>query len=161
MIQPDELKKNERLLWSTGTGTDVWKLFCAAMSGDVEGDRGAARQESVARALSVFLPWRRFYFAVRENQIAAAAFLLDRGADPIGLGGQRQPRRFARDRGYAEMEKLLKPGSPAFTACRPGANRWPRPSGSAISREVRNLLDASPELLHAGDNVRINPSTGR
>jgi hypothetical protein len=24
MIRPDELKKNEPLVWSTGTGTDVW-----------------------------------------------------------------------------------------------------------------------------------------
>ena len=24
MIQPEALKKNERLVWATGTGTDVW-----------------------------------------------------------------------------------------------------------------------------------------
>jgi hypothetical protein len=29
MIQPDELKKNEPLIWSTGTGTDAWEMFCA------------------------------------------------------------------------------------------------------------------------------------
>jgi hypothetical protein len=32
MIQPDDLKKNEPLLWATGTGTAVWKLFCAYIS---------------------------------------------------------------------------------------------------------------------------------
>ena len=30
MIQPDELKKSDPLQWSTGTGTDVWAMFCAA-----------------------------------------------------------------------------------------------------------------------------------
>ena len=29
MIRPDELKKDELLLWSAGKGTDVWDLFCA------------------------------------------------------------------------------------------------------------------------------------
>ncbi len=27
MIQPEALKKNKPLLWATGTGTDVWKMF--------------------------------------------------------------------------------------------------------------------------------------
>ena len=34
MIRPEELKKNEPLVWSTGTGTDVWELFCACITGD-------------------------------------------------------------------------------------------------------------------------------
>jgi hypothetical protein len=29
MYQPDELKQATPLLWSTGTGTDVWELFVA------------------------------------------------------------------------------------------------------------------------------------
>ena len=36
MIQPEELKNNEPLVWSTGIGTDVWELFCAAITGDLE-----------------------------------------------------------------------------------------------------------------------------
>ena len=36
MIRPDALKKNERLVWSAGTGTDVWDLFCACIAGDLE-----------------------------------------------------------------------------------------------------------------------------
>src|SRR5262249_8838066 len=35
MIQPDALKRNEPLLWSPGTGTDVWEMFCAAIQGDL------------------------------------------------------------------------------------------------------------------------------
>jgi hypothetical protein len=34
--QPDALKKEEPLMWSPGKGTDVWEMFCAAISGDIE-----------------------------------------------------------------------------------------------------------------------------
>ena len=36
MIRPAELAKNEPLLWSAGTGTDVWELFCSCIAGDLE-----------------------------------------------------------------------------------------------------------------------------
>src|SRR6185312_2930012 len=36
MIRPEALTKNEPLVWSPGMGADVWELFCAAMSGDLD-----------------------------------------------------------------------------------------------------------------------------
>ena len=36
MTQPDALKKNEPLKWSTGSGTDVWAMFCACIAGNLE-----------------------------------------------------------------------------------------------------------------------------
>jgi hypothetical protein len=36
MIRPDELKTDEPLKWSAGTGTEVWEMFCAAISGDLQ-----------------------------------------------------------------------------------------------------------------------------
>ena len=36
MFQPEELKKNEQLVWSAGNGTEVWDLFCACAAGDVK-----------------------------------------------------------------------------------------------------------------------------
>ena len=36
MFQPEELKKNEPLLWSVGTGTQVWELFSACAAGYLE-----------------------------------------------------------------------------------------------------------------------------
>ena len=53
MFPPDELKKNERLLWSTGTGTDVWQMFCAAMKGDVQTIEALLEARSIARAVPV------------------------------------------------------------------------------------------------------------
>ena len=44
-------------------------------------------------------------FAVRENQLAVADFLLEHGAEPLALGDVME---MARDRGYAEMTQLLE-----------------------------------------------------
>jgi hypothetical protein len=35
MFRPDELSKDEPLLWSPGKGTEVWEMFCAARAGDL------------------------------------------------------------------------------------------------------------------------------
>jgi hypothetical protein len=36
MIRPEALKKDEPLFWSPGKGTDVWAMFCAARTEDME-----------------------------------------------------------------------------------------------------------------------------
>ena len=71
MIQPDELKSRGRLKWSTGTGTDVWELLCAAAAGDLETIiRLLARDPSLARSHYAYRT--PLYFAVRENHLEAA-----------------------------------------------------------------------------------------
>src|SRR5262245_2296494 len=35
MLQPPALKSDQKLLWSAGRGTDVWKLFEACIAGDL------------------------------------------------------------------------------------------------------------------------------
>ena len=104
MIRPDELKKNEPLLWSAGTGTDVWALFCACIAG--RSGVGHAAGDADPSLVRAHYEYRTpLSFAVRENQLDVAAFLLDHGADPLGVGGDLVEA--ARDRGYAEMEALL------------------------------------------------------
>ena len=74
MTQPEELKNDRPLLWSTGTGTDVWKMFCAA----VIGDRNEIQQllEKDPSLVRCHYAYRTpLYFAVRENQIEIAAFI--------------------------------------------------------------------------------------
>ena len=107
MIQPDELKKDERLLWSSGTGRDVWQMFCAAASGDVKKlDDLVQRDSSLVRCqYSYCTP---LDFAVRENQVEAAAYLLDRGVNSIGLSFKDNLVEIARERGYTEMQALLE-----------------------------------------------------
>ena len=96
-------------------------------------------------------------FAVRENQVAAAALLLDRGTDPIGLSFKDSLLEICRDRGYSAMEKLLE--SKLLTAH--NASPAGEPVAAAIRArdlgKVRSLLDASPELLHAGDSRSNQP----
>src|SRR5262249_17321272 len=97
------------------------------------------------------------YFAVRENQVEVAAYLLERGADPLSLAVNDGLLDICRDRGYAEMQFLLE----AHLARVHGAS----PRGTAIAEairahdltEVRRLLDAAPELLHAGDEHGNQP----
>src|SRR4029453_2075686 len=61
------------------------------------------------------------------------------------------------DRGYREMERLLE----EKFAERHGASPRGEPVAAAIRehdlRKRRSLLDASPELLHAGDNRSCQP----
>src|SRR5437870_4406197 len=84
MIRPEELKKNEPLVWSTGTGADVWELFCAAITGDLEAvKRLVDKDPSIVRCQYAYRT--PIYFAVRENQLEVAAFLLEHGGDPLGL----------------------------------------------------------------------------
>jgi len=156
MRRPDDLKKTEPLKWSAGTGVDVWEMFCAAIAGDMETIRRLVRRDpSLVRShYSYRTP---LYFAVRENQLAVASFLLDHGADPLGLAVNDTFLQVARDRGYAEMEKLLEEKIAALH----GASSQGEPIAAAIRErdlpKVRSLLDALPELLHAGDERSNQP----
>jgi len=157
MTQPEELKKSEPVMWSTGTGTDVWEMFCAATTGDLETIRRLLDKDPslVRGAYHYRTP---LTFAVRENQVEAARLLLDRGADPmIQVGNPGTLLDIARDRGYTQMEKLLEATLTRVHGVSPRAE----PIAAAIRgrnlAEVLSLLDASPDLLHTGDQRSNRP----
>jgi len=105
MVRPDELTKNEPLLWSAGNGTEVWDLFCACAAGDLEAvDRLLIDNPSLVRAHYEYRT--PLYFAVRENQMAVATLLLDRGANPFYNG--EDLIEMARLRRLPEMEALIE-----------------------------------------------------
>ncbi len=156
MIRPEALKKNDYLFWSPGRGADVWEMFCACITGDLETvKRLVDKDPSLARCNYAYRT--PIYFAVRENQIAVARFLLEHGADPLGLAVNDSLLDICRDRGYTEMEKLLE----ADFADTLGAS----PKGEAVAEairahdlnKVRSLLDAAPELLREGDGGSSQP----
>jgi ankyrin repeat protein len=156
MIQPDELKKAEPLTWSPGRGVDVWEMFCACVRGDVNAvARLLERDPALVRCQYAYRT--PLYFAVRENQLDVARLLLERGADPLSLAVNDSLLDICRDRGNGDMEQLLT--AHLTTVC----NASPRgePVAAAIREhdldKVRQLLDASPELLHAGDGRSNQP----
>jgi ankyrin repeat protein len=111
LVQPDELKKNEPLVWSAGNGTDVWELFCACTSGDLD-TVGRLIDRNPALVRAHFEYRTPLYFAVRENQMAVAAFLVDRGANPFYNGDDLV--EMARLRGLTEMEAFIERQRPGF-----------------------------------------------
>ena len=105
MVRPEELSTNEPLLWSAGTGAEVWELFCACVAGDVDTvARLVTANPALVRAHHEYRT--PLYFAVRENQIAVARFLLERGANPFYNG--EDLIEMARLRRLAEMEALIE-----------------------------------------------------
>src|SRR5206468_2143336 len=156
MTQPDALKKSEPLTWSAGIGRDVWDLFCACIQGNLEMvQRLVAKDPTLVRCHYNYR--KPLYFAVRENQLDVAAFLLERDPDPTGLAVNDSLVDIARDRGYAEMETLLEH---RLTNLHGASVRGDAVAAAIRERDladVRRLLDASPDLLHAGDRGSNQP----
>jgi ankyrin repeat protein len=155
MIRPEALKKAEPLLWSAGIGTDVWEMFCAAMTGDVDSiTRLLARDPSLVRAAHAY--HTPLYFAVRENQLEAVRLLLEHGADPI-WGMDDNLLDIARDRGYVEVLELLQRTLSDQHGASPRGEEIAEAIRSGNLTKVRELLDADPDLIHAGDRRSNQP----
>ena len=156
MLQPAALKSDQKLLWSSGRGTDVWALMQACAAGDLDAVRTLiVKDPSLSRS---HYDYRKpLYFAVRENRIDVVRFLLEHDRNPIDLWVDDDPLEIARDRGYTEMEQLwARTLEETFNAS---------PKGEPVALALRNhdvthmcaLLDAQPELLHKGDQRSNQP----
>lgn len=155
MTQPDALRKNEPLFWSTGVGTDVWQMFCAAKDGDLPTIHGLlAKDPSLVRS---HYDYRTpMSFAVQESQLKVAEYLLAHKASPVDSGTGDTLIQMARDRGFAEMEEFLE-------------RALNRDKGSELGEEmaqcIRNrdfnafkkLLNTSPAAVHARDDGGNQP----
>ncbi|MGC4043253.1 MAG: sigma-70 family RNA polymerase sigma factor [Armatimonas sp.] len=156
MIQPEELKRREPLKWSAGMGTDVWELFCACITGDLATvEQLIAKDPSLVRSHYVYRT--PLYFAVRENQLEVARFLLDQGADPLGLAVNDSLLQITRDRGYTQLEKLLEEKYAALHGASPKGETLALAIRERDLARVKGLLDASPGLIHEGDGTSNQP----
>lgn len=156
MRRPPELRSQKPLIWSTGTGADVWELFRAAVTGDVRAIRGLLKRDpSLIRCHFAYRT--PLYFAVRENQMKAASLLLERAGDPLSLAVNDTLLSMARERGYAEMVALLE----GHLERRFRISERGEAIGAAIRekslKKTRRLLDTAPELIHAGDERGNQP----
>ena len=156
MPQPAVLKSDQPLLWSAGRGSDVWALFQACIAGDLRAVQALiAKDPSLARA---HYDYRKpLYFAVRENRVDVARFLLEHDSNPLDLWVDDDPIEIARDRGYARMERMLVDTlETRFNAS---------PKGEPVAEALRNhdlermrrLLDAQPDLIDKGDKRSNQP----
>src|SRR3954471_16317648 len=156
MLQPAELKSDQKLLWSAGRGTDVWALIQACTSGDLEVVRALiGKDPSLARAHYHYR--KPLYFAVRENRIDVAQFLLEHDCNPMDLWVDDDPIEIARDRGYTEMEQLLTHAlETRFNASSKG-----QPIALALRNHdltrMRELLSAQLALVGKGDKRSSQP----
>ena len=131
MVRPEELTKNEPLLWSAGNGTEVWDLFCACAAGDQETvERLVGANPSLVRAHYEYRT--PLYFAVRENQMAVARFLLDRGANPFYNG--EDLIEMSRLRRLPEMEALIE-------SHRSKSSLVNRPNEDGLAKALANAAD--------------------
>ena len=182
MIQPEELKKKEPLLWSVGRGSQVWDLFCACAEGDAATvERIVGENPNLVRAHHEYRT--PLYFAVRQNRMGVVRFLLDRGANPFYNGNDLV--EMARIRGLSEIEALLeskRPPQPRVLSSVQTVARtlWSgaeaarnliaelRSSGASCDiwtaafvgnlDRVRNLLDTDPSLVNRmGDDRSGTP----
>lgn len=155
MTQPAALQKEERLFWSTGLGTDVWQMFCAARDGDLEKVKKLlAKDASLVRgAYDYRTPMS---FAVANDRLEVAAYLLQHGASPVDSGTGDPLIQMARDRGFGAMEELLERA----------LNRHKGSvAGKQIAVAIRNrdfnafatLLNSSEEYIHATDDEGNQP----
>jgi ankyrin repeat protein len=153
LIQPEALKQSKPWPWSPGIGTDVWAMLCACIAGDLESVEALVeRDPSLVRAHYEYRT--PLSFAVRENHLSIAEYLLDHGAAAVSLG---DPIEMARERGYPAMVALLER---KFRELQ-GASAQGEPVAAAIRdrdlARVRRLLDEDPALLRARDRRANEP----
>ncbi|HEU0118940.1 MAG TPA: ankyrin repeat domain-containing protein [Bryobacteraceae bacterium] len=156
MRRPDELRTDGPLLWSVGTGREVWKLLRAAADGDLPGIRKLLKKNpALIRAHAHYRT--PLYMAVRENQAGAVQLLLARMGDPLSLAVNDTLLTMARERGYLAVQQILE----EHLALHFQISERGEPVAAAIReknlRKVKQLLDASPELVHAGDERGNQP----
>jgi ankyrin repeat protein len=150
MRRPAELRKKTPLLWSAGTGVEVWEMFQAAIKGDLPAIRRLL-QSNPALVRAHYRYRTPLYFAVRENQLEVARLLLEFPGDPLSLAVNDTLFTLARDRGYTEMEALLHQRADGRGEAAAAAIR------AKDLRKLRKLLDAQPDLLHARDERGNQP----
>jgi len=155
MREPETLKTEAYLPWSRGRGVDVWAMFVAAMSGDLESIRELAARDPALLSceLEYLTP---LHFAIRENRIEVVRYLLDRGVRPVFSFGMPVAEA-AELRGYHELALLLTDWMRERYGVRPEGDEIAAAIRSFDVEKAKTLIEAGPELVHAADKQGNRP----
>jgi len=155
MVQPESLRSDEYQVWSRGRGVDVWAMLCAAIAGDLDIIKSlVARDPNLVECeYEYFKPLR---FAVRENHRPVVEFLLQHGADPTDQAGSSLPE-LARYRGNTELAEMFDSILKERHHITPEAAAVVTAIKNRDVRQLRSLLEARPELVHAADGNANQP----
>ncbi len=161
MRRPDELRTDKPLVWSTGTGNQVWQMFTLSRTGELDELKRlvTAHPELVECQFAYRTP---LYFAVRENQVEVVQFLLAAGANPVGLMINDSLIQISQDRGYREMEQVL---SRWIHGAEVHGTEVPPNAGETLAQAIREqdlekltqLLDQHPDWIAARDDGSNEP----
>jgi ankyrin repeat protein len=156
MYQPRDLKSTSPLKWSTGRGVDVWQMFCECIAGNLSGVRTLLDRD--ATLVRCHYGYRTpLYFAVKENQLDVAQFLLERSADPLAMEFGDSFVLQANDRGFESMERLLNEHMANKYAVSPLGDRSAELIRAGDSNGLLDHLKQYPEALHQGDRRSNQP----
>ena len=156
---PADLETDEYDGWYMGRGRSVKRAVKAAIEGDLETIRACVEAEP--ELVDCNIRYREpLYFAVGNNHLEVARFLVESGAEITYKSGNRshqRPIERAEDRGFVEMAELLK------SSLEQQYGVLYRPEGEELAALIREHdlaavlehLDRSPESMRAVD-VRGN-----
>jgi ankyrin repeat protein len=156
MYQPRELKSTKPLKWSTGRGVDVWQMFCECIAGNLAGVKTLLDRDS--SLIRCHYGYRTpLYFAVKENRLDIAAFLLERAADPLAMEFGDSFVLQANDRGYEEMARLLNEHMAKTYAVSPLGDQTAELIREGDTDRLQDFLRKHPEALHQADRRSNQP----
>lgn len=155
MTRPEALQSDERLFWSAGKGKDVWEMFAASATGDtIMLQQLLDRDPSLIRCHHDYRT--PMYFAVKEKQEQAVAFLLSKGANPVNSGTNDTLLQMAIDRGYTSIQLLIEKALGNTHDAKEGALMAEAIRNRDIQK-VKTLLAEKPERIHARDEGSSQP----
>ena len=120
MLQPAELKTDDKLMWSAGRGSDVWALIQASASGDSDTVR-----RLIAADPSLQQAWHNKGMALLELGETRAAY------EALGRALALAPHDVMARLRQGYTAKLLGRTEEARTAFRPDGSDPPKPDASS------------------------------
>lgn len=114
MIRPRRLSTDAPLVWSPGTGNQVWAVLSAAHAGDTAGlARALDAHPDLVRAQYRYRDWlsnTALHDLARRGDLEQTKLWLARGADRNAIDEERgwTPRRWAEEAGHAAVAEALR-----------------------------------------------------